>query len=76
MFTSEYRSVYSKNITNYRWGPMRILALDIGDKWTGVAISDPLGIIARPFTTLDSAVLFNELKKIVATEKVGHIRCV
>lgn len=32
---------------------MRILALDVGDKRIGVAISDPLGIIASPLTKID-----------------------
>ena len=32
----------------------RILALDYGDKKIGVAISDPMQIIAKPFKTLDN----------------------
>ena len=31
----------------------RILALDIGEKRVGLAISDPLGIIAQPYMTLN-----------------------
>lgn len=31
----------------------RILALDVGERHVGVAISDPLGIIARPLQTLE-----------------------
>ncbi len=34
---------------------MRILALDIGDKRTGVAISDPSGRIATPLTVLETS---------------------
>ena len=30
----------------------RSLGLDIGDKWTGVALSDPGGILASPFTII------------------------
>jgi putative holliday junction resolvase len=30
----------------------RIIGLDVGDKWLGVALSDPLGIIARPLVVL------------------------
>ena len=32
---------------------MRILALDLGDRRIGVALSDPLGILASPLTTID-----------------------
>jgi putative Holliday junction resolvase len=32
--------------------PGRALALDVGDRRIGVAISDPTGLIARPLTTL------------------------
>lgn len=31
---------------------MRYLCLDVGERRTGVAVSDPLGILARPLTTL------------------------
>ena len=34
---------------------MRILALDIGDRRIGVALSDPLGILASPLTTIERA---------------------
>ncbi|NLN14536.1 MAG: Holliday junction resolvase RuvX [Tissierellia bacterium] len=30
----------------------RILGLDIGDRWIGVAVSDPLGITAQGLTTI------------------------
>lgn len=32
---------------------MRILALDVGERHVGVAISDPTGLIARPLLTLE-----------------------
>ncbi len=31
---------------------MRILALDVGDRRVGVAVSDPLGLMARPLTVI------------------------
>jgi putative Holliday junction resolvase len=31
---------------------MRVLALDVGDKRTGVALSDSMGMIATPLTTI------------------------
>ena len=35
-------------------GEMRSLGLDVGDKRTGVAISDPQGILATPLTVIAS----------------------
>jgi putative Holliday junction resolvase len=32
---------------------MRILALDVGKRRIGVAISDPMGVTARPLSTID-----------------------
>lgn len=32
---------------------MRFLSLDVGERRTGVAVSDPGGVIARPLTTLE-----------------------
>jgi len=52
---------------------MRTLALDIGDRWTGIAISDPLGITARPYKTIDSAILIVTLEEIIAKERVSTI---
>ena len=34
---------------------MRIIALDIGDRRIGVALSDPLGMLASPLTTIERA---------------------
>ena len=34
---------------------MRILALDIGDRRIGVALSDPTGMLASPLTTIERA---------------------
>ncbi len=34
---------------------MRILALDVGDRRIGVALSDPLGMLASPLTTIERA---------------------
>lgn len=32
---------------------MRIMCLDIGDKRIGIAVTDPLGIIAQPYTVIE-----------------------
>ena len=52
---------------------MKILALDIGDRWTGVAISDPLGILPRPYDTIKSAELFSSLEQIIQKERIATI---
>jgi putative holliday junction resolvase len=33
----------------------RVLGLDVGDRWIGVAMSDPRGILASPLTRIDRA---------------------
>ena len=52
---------------------MKILALDIGDVWTGTAISDPMGIIAKPYKTTLSNVLTSFLEETLQTEKINTI---
>ncbi|MFC2007866.1 Holliday junction resolvase RuvX [Chloroflexota bacterium] len=54
----------------------RILGLDVGDRWIGVALSDPEGILATPLTIID----LNEEKTdmaaiidIVNEKQVGRI---
>jgi putative Holliday junction resolvase len=55
---------------------MRSLGLDVGDKRTGVAVSDPEGILATPLTVLaseDEDALINEILKLVEQYKAEHI---
>lgn len=52
---------------------MKILALDLGDQWTGIAISDPLHIIARPLTTVATADLINFLATILPEERITTV---
>jgi len=52
---------------------MRILALDIGDRWTGIAISDPLGILSRPYDTCKTNDLYTFLEKIIIKENISII---
>lgn len=51
----------------------RILALDFGKKRTGVAVTDPLQIIATALDTVDSNELIGYLKKYMAAEPVEKI---
>jgi putative Holliday junction resolvase len=51
----------------------RILALDYGKKRTGIAVTDPLKIIATGLTTVDSQTLFDFLKTYVSKESVEKI---
>lgn len=53
---------------------MRLLAIDYGTKKSGIAISDPLKIIAQPLTTIfydknNFEFLLNEIKKIIEMNK-------
>lgn len=41
-----------------------VIGLDIGSKRTGIAKSDAMGIIIKPFKTVGTAELISELKKI------------
>ncbi len=51
----------------------RILSIDFGKKRTGLAVSDPLQIIATALDTVDSNELIGYLKKYMATEPVEKI---
>ena len=51
----------------------RILAIDYGLKRTGLAVTDPLQIIATGLTTVDSKELINYLKKYFMQEQVELI---
>ena len=55
---------------------MRSLGLDVGDKRTGVAISDPQGILATPLTVLsnkDADAFIDEIIKLVEQYKAERI---
>lgn len=51
----------------------RIIALDYGKKRTGIAVTDPLQLIATGLTTVDSQTLFTFLKDYVQRETVETI---
>jgi putative Holliday junction resolvase len=52
----------------------RILGIDFGEKRIGLSISDPLGIIATPYGTLQNdAIVWSRLKEIVTREGVALV---
>lgn len=51
----------------------RILALDYGEKSTGIAVTDELQLIASGLTTIETKSLLNFLKDYIAKEKVELI---
>ena len=51
----------------------RILSIDYGLKRTGIAVTDPLQIIATGLTTIDTPKLFHFLKEYFAKEAVELI---
>lgn len=55
---------------------MRIMAVDYGDAHTGVAISDPTGLLAGWTTTINSRkqdVVVQQLKEIIAEHQVEEL---
>ncbi len=55
---------------------MRIMALDIGDKKIGVAMSDPEGVLATPLVTiirLNDSEAIDSICKLVSKYKVEHV---
>ena len=51
----------------------RILAIDYGQKRTGIAVTDPLQIIASGLQTIETKQVFDFLKTYFQTEKVEKI---
>lgn len=52
---------------------MKILALDVGDVWTGTALSDALGMFAKPYQTAQSSDLINFLRALFTQEKINKV---
>lgn len=49
---------------------MRCAAFDIGDRWIGIAIADTLGIVARPYNTVNPEGLDSAISKLIEQESV------
>lgn len=52
---------------------MKTLALDIGDAWIGSAISDALGMFARPFQTVETKELETFLTSTLQKEPISTV---
>ena len=55
---------------------MRCMGLDLGDRWIGVALSDPGGILASPFTVIErksDGQALAAIADIIDKEQVGII---
>lgn len=52
---------------------MKIMALDLGDAWVGVALTDPLRFFAKPYTTIPAADLELRLYEIFTKEKISIV---
>ncbi|MBD3231864.1 Holliday junction resolvase RuvX [Candidatus Dependentiae bacterium] len=52
---------------------MKKLALDIGDKWIGTAISDSLNITCKPYKTIGIENLMNFLESIISEKNISTI---
>ena len=51
----------------------KIMALDLGDRWIGIALSDPLCMFARPYKTVEKKNLITVLKKELEKEEIKTI---
>jgi putative Holliday junction resolvase len=52
---------------------MKCLGLDIGDAWTGIALSDALGMFARPYQTIAAADLTAFLTSFFVQEQIRAV---
>jgi putative holliday junction resolvase len=52
---------------------MKILSLDLGDKWTGSALSDALHISCKPYKTIETENLESSLKTILTQENIDTV---
>ncbi len=51
----------------------KIMALDLGDAWIGIAVTDITGMFARPVTTVATKDIDSVLAKLVRDEKIKTV---
>lgn len=51
----------------------KVLALDLGDVWTGVALSDEIGLLARPYKSVKTAQLEAFLTEVLTDEPIKTV---
>ncbi len=52
---------------------MKILALDLGDRWIGTALSDKTQLLARPYKTIERVNLIEFLTKLFEDEPISEV---
>lgn len=52
---------------------MKIVSLDLGDVWTGTALSDPMGILCKPYQTVKTKELDQFLKTLFQEQFIGTV---
>ncbi|QQR48873.1 Holliday junction resolvase RuvX [bacterium] len=52
---------------------MKILGLDLGDRWVGSAIADPLGISCRPYETVELENLVSFLTRVIPGQDISVV---
>ncbi len=57
-------------------GVGRILGLDVGDRWIGVALSDPGGILASPLIRISRTGTEDAIEAILQLVRQYEVRCI
>ncbi len=52
---------------------MKILGFDLGDRWTGIAATDPSGMLCKPLKTVETRELAEFLNSFLQDNAVGEI---